>query len=74
MNKYKVTVYRATLWSFATQADNFNEFILESGEPLDSFAARLAREGFRRNDTEWIMPGAILAVERQPALAIEKQQ
>lgn len=60
---YRVRVYVGTVWSFLTQGDHYEDFEMESTEPLEKIARRLASEGFRAGDKgRWIMPGAILEV------------
>ena len=63
--KYKVRAYEATNWSLFTQADHFEVFTFDSDLSLRDFAQMLAREGFPTSDGKrWIMPGAIISVER----------
>lgn len=64
MNKYKVRVYEATGWSLLTQADHFEDFTLTSTETLEQIAKRLAHSGFAAHDRKWVMPGAIMTVEK----------
>jgi hypothetical protein len=50
---------------FFTQADHYHDHELESSEPLEAFAAHLAAKGFLDARTgRWIMPGAIVWIER----------
>lgn len=60
--KYKVRVYDVGLSGFITQADNYNDYTFKDPEPLEIFAARLAKQGFRDGD-KWIMPGAIVWIK-----------
>jgi hypothetical protein len=65
-HRYKVRCYQATAWGVFTQADHYEDHYFASSESLDQVAKRLARDGFRVSDTnKWIMPGAILTVERE---------
>ncbi len=62
MNKFTVRVYKPTLWSFFTQADEYDDYEFSGGEEtLEDLALRLAKTGFRTRG-KWIMPGAILEI------------
>ena len=66
MPQYRVRVHKIGLVGFFTQADHYDDFTLESPDPLDVFATRLAREGFLdERSGRWVMPGAIMWVEPQ---------
>ena len=61
MKPYKVRVHKLGWAGFLTQADHYQDFHMESGEPLKDFAKRLAQEGFEDpGSSKWIMPGAIM--------------
>lgn len=64
MPQYRVRVHKIGLVGFFTQADHYDDFILESPDALGVFATRLAREGFLdERSGRWVMPGAIMWVE-----------
>ena len=69
MNTYVVRRYVASGWSFLTQADHYEDCLVNSTEGLQEFAQRLAREGFwykrSENSGTWVMPGAILEIRRK---------
>jgi len=49
-----------------TQADHYEDYKIDSAESLEDFTARLAAKGFFDEDSQrWIMPGAIVWVERK---------
>lgn len=49
---------------FFTKADHYDDIALSSGDTLEVFAKRLARDGFLdERSGRWIMPGAIMWVE-----------
>ncbi len=70
---YIVTVYQAAtsiwtlLWCLLTRTDQYIEYKLESDDRFIDFAHRLAIVGFEdpKNEDHWIMPGAILEIERK---------
>ena len=64
MNRFKVRVQNPTALGFLTQADHYRDYELESAELVEDFAARLAAKGFADPDGRWIMPGAIIWIER----------
>ena len=64
MAQYRVRVHRVGLMGFITKSDHYDDFTLQSPEPLDVFAKRLAHDGFLdENSGRWVMPGAIMWVE-----------
>lgn len=64
MPQYRVRVHRVGLMGFITKSDHYDDFTLQSPEPLDVFAKRLAHDGFLdENSGRWVMPGAIMWVE-----------
>ncbi len=65
MIRYKVRAQKLSAIGFLTQADHYKDYELNSPEPLEEFAANLALKGFFDPETErWIMPGAIVWIER----------
>jgi hypothetical protein len=66
MNRYRVRAQNPRALGFFTQADHYEDFDLESSEPLDAFAGRLAAKGFLDpKGGRWIMPGAIVWIEQK---------
>jgi len=64
MHHYKVRAHVLTAFGFLTQSDHYHDYELESSEPLEAFASRLASKGFLApNGERWIMPGAIIWIE-----------
>jgi hypothetical protein len=65
MQRYKVRTQKLSAMGFLTQADHYKDYELDSPEPIEEFAANLALKGFFDRDAErWIMPGAIVWIER----------
>lgn len=65
MRRYKARVYIASAIGFFTQADHYEDHYFDSNETLEQISKRLARDGFAVDSKKWIMPGAILTVERE---------
>jgi hypothetical protein len=66
MNRYRIRAKRLGALGFFTQADHYQDFEIESSEPLEVFAERLAAKGFLDSKSgRWIMPGAIAWIEPQ---------
>ena len=64
MPQYRVRVHQIGMIGFFTKADHYDDFTLSSGDTLEVFARRLARDGFLdERSGRWIMPGAIMWVE-----------
>ncbi len=51
MQHYKVRVHELGWAGFITQADHYQDFHMESPEPLKNFAKRLAQERFEDPDS-----------------------
>jgi hypothetical protein len=65
MNRYKVRAQNLRALGYFTQADHYHDYELDSSEPLEEFAARLAAKGFLdAKSGRWIMPGAIVWIEQ----------
>ena len=64
MNTYFMRAYKATTLSFFTQADHFSENLIQTHESLKQLVDRLSREGFQVDENNWIMPGAIVSVQK----------
>lgn len=61
---YKVRAYTVGAVGFLTQADHYEDFLLQSTAGLEEFAKELAVSGFQHpNKARWIMPSAIVWVE-----------
>jgi hypothetical protein len=56
--------YKASTLSFFTQADHFSEHVIQTHESLKELVHRLSREGFQVDENNWIMPGAIVSVQK----------
>lgn len=66
MNRYKVRAQNPGALGFFTQADHYVDYEMESSEPLEDFASRLATRGFPDpKNGRWIMPGAIVWIEQK---------
>lgn len=66
MSRYKVRVQKLGALGFLTQADHYEDYELESGETLAELAARLAAKGFPApTGNRWVMPGAIIWIEKR---------
>lgn len=64
MNKFTVRVYVATVWSMFSQGDHYEDYVVETKEPIGALAERLARQGFNPEPGHWVMPGAIVHIEQ----------
>lgn len=66
---YRIRYYKATLASFFTQADHFEEFDLRSEGRIEEVAVELNKSGFSPEPGVWIMPGAILEIRQISCLS-----
>jgi hypothetical protein len=58
MNRYQVVFYEATSWGLLVKHE------YKSSKDLFDVTQQLIQQGLKLSDTEWIMPGAILKVEK----------
>ena len=66
MNRYKVRVQNLGALGFVTQADHYRDYDVASSESLEDLAGRLAAKGFLDpKGDRWIMPGAIVWIEKE---------
>jgi hypothetical protein len=64
MYRYKVRVHTLIPAGFITHAEHYEDYNLQSPEPLEGFATELAAKGFADPaNKRWVMPGAIVWVE-----------
>ena len=64
MNRYKVTSYKPTAWTFLTQGDHYEVNHFDSDKSLEEFATSLAVSGFLSEKGVWIMPAAIMRIKQ----------